>query len=306
MPGRRSRENGLVDVDTAADDLYAVLPDDFMARRDELVGQARASGDRSLAADIKALRKPTTVAWLANQLARHHSDEVGPLLALGEALREATEALSGPELRELSRQRTAVVRALVRRARALAVSLGRPVTESVGRELEQTLLAALADPAQAELLAAGRLTERLEHSGFAGPAVPSRPPSAAQRKAAAAREQAAPAPTDEERRRAARRTELEQQLEGAWQAASAAKDAYDEAGAALQQSRRRRSEAEQLVTGRRRDLEEAETELASAGSAAQAAADHEQRADGAVKAARAAISALQRELDEVSRRRRSR
>nr|MBA3233934.1 hypothetical protein [Propionibacteriales bacterium] len=89
-----------MDLEAAVDELYAVLPDDFTAKRDELARQARDTGDKDSAADIKALRKPTVVAWLANQMAREHPEEIGGLLDLGTALREATATLSGPQLRE--------------------------------------------------------------------------------------------------------------------------------------------------------------------------------------------------------------
>ena len=174
------------EVEEAADQLYALSPREFTAARDARAKEAKDAGDKEAAAEIKALRKPTVTAWLANQLVRQHADEVRPLLELGSALREATATLSGPQLRELSRQRNDVVRALVRQARRLAADAGQPVSEDVARGLEETLNAALADPGQAELLLQGRLSVQLKHSGYGpadGPSPAAGKPPAAKAKA---------------------------------------------------------------------------------------------------------------------------
>lgn len=173
-----------MNLDEVADELYGLPPDRFTATRTEREKQARAGGDRDLAAGIHALAKPTTVAWLANQLARRHADELGPLLDLGAELREATATLQGEQLRTLTRQRHQVVHALVQQAKALAAEVGHRVTEDTARGLEQTFTAALADPAAAEQLARGRLTGALEPGGGFGaaagtPPKPAAPPAAA-------------------------------------------------------------------------------------------------------------------------------
>ena len=59
-----------MDLEQAADELYAVSPDDFIAQRTALVGEARAANDRALAKEIGQLRRPTRSAWLVNILAR--------------------------------------------------------------------------------------------------------------------------------------------------------------------------------------------------------------------------------------------
>ena len=88
-----------------------------MAVRTALVAEARRDGERELAKQIGALRKPTRSAWLINLLARTAPDEVGALLDLGDALREAQVNLAGPELRRLSGERQKAVAALGRRPR---------------------------------------------------------------------------------------------------------------------------------------------------------------------------------------------
>lgn len=48
------------------EDLYGVPPEDFLARRKELVAAAKKRGDAEAAASIGAARRPTTAAWVVN------------------------------------------------------------------------------------------------------------------------------------------------------------------------------------------------------------------------------------------------
>ena len=163
------------DVEDAADELYGLHPDHFVPRRTELVKAARAAKDREAATAIGALRKPSLGAWLANVLAREAPDEVAALEELGASMRTAQEKLSGDALRTLTRQRRELVGALVARARRLARADGVGVGDSVARDLENTIAAALADEGAARAFAAGRLTTALEPGvGFSGGVEPSR------------------------------------------------------------------------------------------------------------------------------------
>ena len=109
-----------LELDSAADQLYGLAPGEFTAARDRLAAEARAGGDRDLAAAIKKLKRPTVAAWLANRLTRERPDDVDRLIALGRELRDAQEQLDADELRQLSQQRHLVVAALVGEARELA------------------------------------------------------------------------------------------------------------------------------------------------------------------------------------------
>ena len=300
--GLRWEDLGLAsrsEVEKAADQLYALSPREFTAARDARAKEAKDAGDKEVAAEIKALRKPTVTAWLANQLVRHHADEVRPLLELGSALREATATLSGPQLRELSRQRNDVVRALVRKARRLAADAGQAVSEDVARGLEETLNAALADPARAELLLQGHLSVQLRHSGY-GPAE-NPPPVSGRKPAAAAKPARAPGgrqPTAAEQRRAERRDRLEQELAQAWPEARAAADARS---AAEQQAKQASDEAKVLrrrVDGLRSELAAAEEELARATAASEQATEARDAAAAEADRATKRVSTLQRELEK--------
>jgi len=150
------------------DDLYALTPEEFVPQRSELAKAAKAAGDKSAAAVIIGLRRPTVGAWLVNTLVRHHGEQVEALFDLAASLRAAQDELDGDQLRQLTTQRGQLVAAMARQARGLAHELGRTVSSGVVEEVEQTLRAALADPAAADEVRAGRLVTGLSYSGLGG------------------------------------------------------------------------------------------------------------------------------------------
>src|SRR5262249_7708328 len=152
---------------------------------------------------LTALRRPTVPAWAVNALVRDGA--VGPLLDLGERMREAWSA--GGDLGALESERNTLVDDLVPRARELARDPGRPLRDALAGPGEETLRAAIADPSAAGAVREGRLVQALRHAGF-GPfgavprsGAPARTPKA--RGAAADKERA-------ERERAARQREREE------------------------------------------------------------------------------------------------
>jgi hypothetical protein len=157
-----------VDLDTVADELYSLPPEEFTATRTSREKDAKAAGDPDLAKQIHQFTKPNAVGWLANQLVREHPDEIRPLIELGEDLRAATASRSGERLRELSRLQRQLISAIVEEAREIARIADRGVTAETARGLADTLRAALADVAAADELLAGRLTAALFRSGLEG------------------------------------------------------------------------------------------------------------------------------------------
>src|SRR4051794_15887571 len=137
-----------------------------MTARATFEQQARADGDRALAAEIKALGKPSTAAWVCNVLVRHHRQEIENLVELGGLLREAQENLEGDQLRALDVQRRQLVSALTRQSRSLANQLGHPVSGAVGQQVEETLRGAMSAPEAGEALLEGRLTAPMSYSGM--------------------------------------------------------------------------------------------------------------------------------------------
>src|SRR5918999_3769502 len=80
-------------LDAVAEELYGLLPDEFVGGRDAAVEEARERGDRELARAIARLRRPTRAAWLANLLARQRSAQLEGLLGLAGGLAEAQRTL---------------------------------------------------------------------------------------------------------------------------------------------------------------------------------------------------------------------
>ncbi|GGR76884.1 MULTISPECIES: hypothetical protein [Streptomyces] len=174
-----------MDLDSVADELYGLRPEEFVAARDRRARDAREAGEQALAKEIGALRRPSLAAWAGNLLVRRRPEEVEPLLGLGEELRRAHRELDGTRLRELARRQGEVIGALGRQARRLAEREGHPVGESVQREVEETLHAVLADPEAARAWAAGRLVKPLRSTfGFPQADVLEPRPSGGPRRAA--------------------------------------------------------------------------------------------------------------------------
>jgi hypothetical protein len=157
-----------VEPEAAADELYTVPPEEFVAARTRLA--AELSGDDARL--LKSMRRPTVSAWAVNQLSREGAAE--PLLELGERVRAAWSHADG--IASLERERAELVGRLVRRTRALAEERGRSLSESVIREIEDTLQATVADADSAQAVRAARLARPLSHAGFG--AIPMPPPSA--------------------------------------------------------------------------------------------------------------------------------
>jgi hypothetical protein len=155
--------------DVIADELYGLPPDEFVPARDDRVAAAKESGDRDLARALARLRRPTKAAWLANLLARHRTEQLDGLVSLARSLTQAQQELDGDALRALSGQRHRAVGAMARDAGRLAARRGEAVNDALVREVAGILDAALADPAVAEEVRAGRLTKTVRYSGF-GPA----------------------------------------------------------------------------------------------------------------------------------------
>ncbi|WP_063058758.1 hypothetical protein [Nocardia sienata] len=274
-----------------AADLYGLMPAEFVAARDARAGAAKESGDRELAAAITALRKPTVAAWAVNTLVRAAPREVDALLRLGAELRTAQRQLSGARLRELTRQRRQVVDALAERAGEVAADQGRPVSESVLRQVSETLTAALADSDIAERVRSGTLAAAESYAGF-GPVEPDLTVVRAEPKAARteARRKKKPAePTAAER---ARRERAETDRRRAQEELRAAETAAREALDVVEQQARRAAGHLEATTAR---LAELRDEL-------DAAQDRHRFARNADRAAREAVRAATAELERVRRR----
>jgi hypothetical protein len=157
-----------MDFDSVSRELYGLLPEEFAAARKAKASEAQAEGNRDLATAIRQLRRPTTSAWLANLLVRERPAEIATLLELGTAMLKAQSDLAGAEMRRLSQQRQQVVTPLSDAARKLSHDMGKDISESTIRELEETLDAAIANSDARDALASGHLASAMRYSGLGG------------------------------------------------------------------------------------------------------------------------------------------
>ena len=155
------------------DKLYGTAPADFIAARDALAAELKKAGDKDGAAEVKALRKPTVVAWAANQAARKDKAGVTELLKAGDSLARAQQKmLEGTgrpaDLKKASERRRKAVEALVAKA---ARTIGPKVSDAQRESLAHTFEAASVDDEAADLLSLGRLTTELEQAAGLGEAI---------------------------------------------------------------------------------------------------------------------------------------
>ncbi len=274
-------------------DLYGLTPEEFTAARD-----AAAKADKSL----KQLRKPSVSAWVVNTLVRREPALLQQLVELGGALREATSAREGGQLRELTEQRHQLVQAVTEQAVGL---VDRTVTPAVRIEVAQTLEAAMADPASAEAVQSGQLVRALSYAGFGevdleGAVAPGRKATTdnAQQKAASKKLQKLEAAA----------LEAQGALDDAVRLAERTTTAYDAASATAEQSATEVEEQEAVVEGLRQELQAAEKELQKHRStharATKELDELERKAERATKAvaeAQDASDAARKALDEARR-----
>jgi hypothetical protein len=280
-------------LDAVAEQLYGLLPDDFVGGRDAAVTEARARGDRELAKAIGRLRRPTKAAWLANLLARHRSAQLEGLLGLAGGLADAQRTLDGAALRQLTAKRHQLVAAMAREAGRLAQEAGDPAAESVLRELHGILDAALARPEIAEQVRSGRLTRTLSYTGFGPEADPDavpmpapRPPAPPREVPEAAEPTAEPVP-DADAAEAAERARIERLRAERERREEALAQAEDEEAAA--RARQDADEAAREDTATARD--EARGRVAELTAALDAAREQERAATAAARDAETAAKA---------------
>jgi hypothetical protein len=147
-----------------ANGLYARPLEDFIAARAAAAKEA-AGSDKELAAAVRALPKPSVAAWALNMLALHHPDVLAGLADLGGRMRDAQAALDAPALRGLGRERRTGLAAAVDTARTVAREQGRPISDAIASEVEETLRALTADAAAASAVQSGRLLKTLSADG---------------------------------------------------------------------------------------------------------------------------------------------
>lgn len=286
-----------MDLDTAANELYAISPDDFIERRQQLVAEAKQAGDRQLATQIGKFRRPTRSAWLINVLAREEPDGITALLDLGAALQEAQQRMAADELRQLSAERRRTVDAMARRAVELGRDHGYDAPDGAVQEVGQTLQTALGDREIADLVRGGRLTQAVTYGGFGPtdlssalgaslpPKAPSRPEKAAEAPAASKRD-------------AKQRREEEKAAAEARERATEAREAADSAEQAAEAATQRADDLADQVETLRTQLRQTEAAEREARDEARAARKHFQELRQAALSAEQAAAAAEQALEE--------
>jgi DNA repair exonuclease SbcCD ATPase subunit len=145
-----------------ADDLYGLPLAEFTPARDAKAKELK--GD-DLGKQVKALKKPSTAAWVVNLLVRREQEQVDQVLTVGEALREAQASMSGDDLRALTKQRRQLTAAVTHQARRLAADEGLKVTQAVSDQVEATLTAAMVDEECGKAVRSGLLVSSLATTG---------------------------------------------------------------------------------------------------------------------------------------------
>src|SRR5437870_3049375 len=114
--------------DLALEELFRAPPTEFTATRDALAKRLKNDGDPEGAAELKKLRRPPVVAYVLNQLARAHADDVAELVDVGRELaraqRKAVRGETATGLREAIARQREVVASLTARTSALMKELG--------------------------------------------------------------------------------------------------------------------------------------------------------------------------------------
>lgn len=151
----------------AVDGLYAVALGDFTPERDRLAKELKGI-DAEVSARVKALKKPSTAAWVVNLLVRRETEQVDQVLELGASLRAAAEDLDGEQLRALTRQRRQLTAAVTTQARGLAREEGVKVSATVADQVEGTLHAAMLSEQASEAVRTGALIRTIEPSEVGG------------------------------------------------------------------------------------------------------------------------------------------
>jgi hypothetical protein len=291
-----------VDLDSAAEELYGAPAEEFAQLRTRLAAEAKAAGDKALAASIGKLRKPVLAAALVNELVRRQPPELEELTELGRQMRDAQRQLRGPELRALSEQRQQLLQRLTGLVRDRAEDAGRSVTEPVLAQVRGTFDAAIADEGAEAAVLSGRLTTVLSYTGFGEVDVTdavAAPVRKRHLRSVPAGEDSGEPAEDEESTRAA--TKTAGKSAGKATGKAAAKRPADKAGrsqaspadTAAEQAHQRR------LQRRRDELRRAEAEHAEAIRALQQAEQDAEAAEQQHQQTSARVEQLRAELDQA-------
>jgi hypothetical protein len=149
-----------VGLEDELDRLYGLPLNEFTAARDEIAKRLRDEGERDLADEVKALRKPSVAVWLVNQLARDREVDIKRLLKAGEALGKAQASATRESFQQARADEQHALERLASAAREAGVG-----PQAADRAIQTLRAASLTDEGR-DLLKRGRLIEELQPPGF--------------------------------------------------------------------------------------------------------------------------------------------
>lgn len=161
-------DSGAAALADALAQLYAVLPEEFVATRTRLVQEAKAAGEAKVAKELGRARRPTVAAWAVNSVVRERPEQAERLQSLGQRMRAAQADLDVAVMNRLQAERDHFLGTWADDADAAGRRAGRPLTAAVGEEVRATLIAALAEEEATRAVLSGQLTRSLRYSGFGG------------------------------------------------------------------------------------------------------------------------------------------
>jgi hypothetical protein len=164
-------------TDESLDELYREHPEGFVAARNELAKEVRASGDREEADRIKKLRRPSVAAWLINRIALSSPRSLEEFADVGRRLEEAqVRALEGDDdavevWRAAAAEERKANAAVVEKAASLARDSGHSINQRALELVAETLQAAASDADLRERVMRGRLEREQSAPTLGMPAV---------------------------------------------------------------------------------------------------------------------------------------
>ena len=270
------------DLATAIVAVYRARLEDFIGRRDELAKQLRAEKRRDDAAVVKALRKPSRIAWTLDGVVHEDAASIDRLAAA------ISEAQTGADLRGALEAVKEAVREVAAAGARVAVRAEHPIEPSV---LVAAVQAIIGDETAFAELRAGRLVEVPEGGGLnllfalTANAAPPKAPSAQ-------KAPASPPPAPIEPVKPDPRTEL----------AAAARAELQRAEKSFAEMRERSDQATAVRRDAGAKLEAAERALLLAQTEVEARRDDVERAQRLVRSTAANLEDAQRAVDEARRR----
>jgi hypothetical protein len=144
----------------AADRLYSLPLEEFIAERDALAKKLRGEGRRDDADVVKALRKPTVTVWAVNQVMRTQRKAARSLLEA------ADRAAAKPSDRDALSAHRVALEELTTAAAGLLSGKGRALSDDALLRVRDALHAGSLDRDLRDDFAAGRLTTEPAPVGF--------------------------------------------------------------------------------------------------------------------------------------------